>query len=119
MNAFAMREIDAHELAERRREVIAQQIKDCLIGKSQTVLMSWGWPNQITAQPREGLLEVLNDEISKSENGHALGPFLKTVLDPEEKETANLRELTETIIQEWADVSYECMTAQEQEALPC
>ena len=119
MNAFAMREIDAHELAERRREVIAQQIKDCLIGNTQTVLMSWGWPNPITAQPRQGLLEVLNDEISKSENGHALGPFLKTVLDPEEKDTATLRELTETIIQEWADVSYECMTAQEQEALPC
>lgn len=119
MNAFAMREIDAHELAERRREVIAQQIKDCLIGNTETVLMSWGWPNPVTEQTREGLLEVLHDEISKSENGHALGPFLKPVLDPDEKDTASLRELTQTIIQEWADVSYECMTAQEQEALPC
>ncbi|KVX04005.1 hypothetical protein ASL22_08500 [Alcaligenes faecalis] len=119
MNAFAMREIDAHELAERRRAYIAGLIKDCLLGNTETVLMSWGWPNPVTAQPREGLLEVLNDEISKSENGHALGPFLKTVLDPEEKDTAALRELTKTIIQEWADVSYECMTAQEQEALPC
>lgn len=119
MNAIAEREVCAHELAERRREVIAQQIKDCLIGNTGTVLMSWGWPNPVTQQTREGLLEVLHDEISKSENGHALGPFLKTVLNPEEKDTATLRELTQTIIQEWADVSYECMTVQEQEALPC
>ncbi|WP_374697316.1 hypothetical protein LQZ44_12135 [Alcaligenes nematophilus] len=119
MNAIAEREVCAYELAERRRAYIAGLIKDCLLGNTETVLMSWGWPNTVTAHPREGLLEVLNDEISKSENGHALGPFLKTVLDPEEKDTATLRGLTETIIQEWADVSYECMTAQEQEALPC
>lgn len=119
MNAIAEREVCAYELAERRREHIAQQIKDCLIGNTETVLMSWGWPNPVTEQSREGLLEVLHDEISKSENGHALGPFLKPVLAPEEKDTASLQELTQTIIQEWADVSYECMTAQELEALPC
>lgn len=119
MNAFAMREIEAHELAERRREVIAQQIKDCLIGKSEAVLMSWGRPDLPNLKSRADLLEVLNDQMIAYEKSDAIGPFVKSVLnhDPVYRDGLNSHLLA--LIQSWADASHDAMTSQELEALPC
>ncbi|QCP82381.1 hypothetical protein D0C27_11015 [Alcaligenes faecalis] len=119
MNANAEREVCAYELAERRREVIAQQIKDCLIGKSQAVLMSWGYPTPANLKSRADLLEVLNDQMIAYEKSDAIGPFVKSVLnhDPVYRDGLNAHLIA--LIQSWADASHDAMTAQELEALPC
>lgn len=119
MNAIAEREVRAYELAERRREVIAQQIKDCLIGKSQAVLMSWGWPAPVNLKSRADLLEVLNDQMTVYENTDAIGPFVKSMLENDPEHTDGLNAHVHSLIQEWADASHDAMTAQELEALPC
>lgn len=119
MNAFAMREIDAHELAERRRAYIAEQIRDCLKGETNSVLMSWGHPTPANLKSRADLLEVLNDQMIAYEKSDAIGPFVKSVLnhDPVYRDGLNAHLLA--LIQSWADASHDAMTAQELEALPC
>lgn len=119
MNAFAMREIDAHELAERRREVIAQQIKDCLIGKSQAVLMSWGRPDLPNLKSRADLLEVMSDQLISYEKSDAVGPFLKAMLANDPVYTNGLNAHINALILSWADASHDAMTEQELEALSC
>nr|WP_321328428.1 hypothetical protein [Alcaligenes faecalis] len=119
MNAIAEREVRAYELAERRREVIAQQIKDCLIGKSQAVLMSWGRPDLPNIKSRADLLEVMSDQLIAYEKSDAIGPFLKALLTNDPVYANGLNAHINALILSWADASHDAMTAQELEALPC
>lgn len=119
MNAIAEREVCAYELAERRREVIAQQIKDCLIGKSQAVLMSWGRPDLPNLKSRADLLEVMSDQLIAYEKSDAIGPFLKAMLTNDPVYTDGLNAHINALILSWADASHDAMTTQELEALPC
>lgn len=119
MNAIAEREVCAYELAERRREAIAQQIKDCLIGKSQAVLMSWGRPNLPNLKSRADLLEVMSDQLIAYEKSDAIGPFLKAMLTNDPVYANGLNAHINALIISWADASHDAMTAQELEALPC
>lgn len=119
MNAIAEREVCAYELAERRREVIAQQIKDCLIGKSEAVLMSWGHPDLPNLKSRADLLEVMSDQLIAYEKSDAIGPFLKAMLTNDPVYTDGLNAHINALILSWADASHDAMTAQELEALPC
>lgn len=119
MNAIAEREVCAYELAERRREVLAQQIKDCLIGKSQAVLMSWGRPDLPNLKSRADLLEVMNDQLIAYEKSDAIGPFLKAMLTNDPVYTDGLNAHINALILSWADASHDAMTQQELEALPC
>lgn len=119
MNAIAEREVRAYELAERRREVIAQQIKDCLIGKSQAVLMSWGRPDLPNLKSRADLLEVMSDQLIAYEKSDAIGPFLKAMLTNDPVYANGLNAHINALILGWADASHDAMTAQELEALPC
>lgn len=119
MNAFAMREIDAHELAERRRAYIAEQIRNCLIGNTETVLMSWGRPDLPNIKSRADLLEVMSDQLIAFEKSDAIGPFLKAMLTNDPVYTDGLNAHINALILSWADASHDAMTAQELEALPC
>lgn len=119
MNAFTEREFLACGLEERRRACIAQQIKDCLIGKTNFVLMSWGVPTPANRKTRDDLLEVMTDQLIAYEDSDAIGPFLKAMLTNDAVYTNGLNAHVNSLIQEWADASYECMTTQELEALPC
>lgn len=119
MNAIAEREVCAYELAERRREVIAQQIKDCLIGTTRTVLMSWGRPDLPNIKSRADLLEVMSDQLIAFEKSDAIGPFLKAMLTNDPVYTDGLNAHINALILSWADASHDAMTAQELEALPC
>ncbi len=119
MNAIAMREIDAYELAERRRAYIAQQIKDCLIGQIPVVRMSWGWPEPIRTKTREDLLEVLADTLTVYEQSNAIGSLLRALLTNDPAYSDGLNAYISAVIQEWADASHDAMTVEELEALPC
>lgn len=119
MNAFAMREIDAHELAERRRAYIAEQIRNCLIGKTNTVLMSWGRPDLTNLKSRADLLEVMSDQLIAYEKSDAIGPFLKAMLTNDPVYANGLNAHINALILSWADASHDAMTEQELEALPC
>ncbi|MGG4580303.1 hypothetical protein [Alcaligenes sp. Me129] len=112
MNAIAEREVCAYELAERRREVIAQQIKDCLLGNTETVLMSWGRPDLPNIKNRGDLLEVMSDQLIAFEKSDAIGPFLKAMLTNDPVYTDDLNAHINALILSWADASHDAMTAQ-------
>lgn len=117
MNAFAMREVDAFELAERRREVIAQQIKDCIVGKTQYVNIAWSLQSIVQRKSRIGIIECLARELSEAFEEDYAQPLLNALDDADLRE--KLLDERERIIGDWADTTHNCMTNQELEALPC
>lgn len=119
MNAFAMREIDAHELAERRRAYIAEQIRNCLYGKTLYVNIAWTLQSITQRVSRMGLIqEMENALLVSSSAGFDYSAKLLAALDDESLRPA-LRTERERIICDWADTTHNCMTQQELEALPC
>lgn len=117
MNAIAEREVCAYELAERRRAYIAEQIRNCLYGKTLYVSMAWNLQSIIQRQHWLGLVEVMEHELLKIFENEAASPLLSALDDSclREKIIAE----RERIIGDWADITHNCMTEQELEALPC
>lgn len=117
MNAIAEREVRAHELAEHRRQVIADQIMACLHGQTEHVYMAWSLQTIPYAQCRQGLIEGIEDALITR-----LGPdFVAQLLSALTVE-GNRPELIKTyynIIGDLADVTHNCMTEAELEALKC
>lgn len=117
MNAIAMREIDAYELAERRRAYIAEQIRNCLYGEIEFVTMAYSYPAVTQTESRAGLIECMENELIESV-GFDYSPKLLAALDDDSLRPA-LRELRDHIIDRWATATHDSMTRQELEALPC
>ncbi|MGZ9568210.1 hypothetical protein ACVTTK_02495 [Alcaligenes nematophilus] len=119
MNANAEREVCAHELAERRRAYIAEQIRDCLYGKTMYVNIAWSLQSIPQKVSRIGLIEEMeNALLASSSAGFDYSAKLLAALD-DESLRPTLRTERERIIEDWADTTHNCMTQQELEALPC
>lgn len=116
MNAIAEREVCAYELAERRREVIAQQIKDCLYGKTEFVTMAYTYPAVTQTESRADLIDCMENELIVSANDYS--SQLLAALD-DDSMRPSLRELRDSIIERWARHTHDSMTRQDLEALPC
>lgn len=116
MNAFAEREYLAHELAERRRAYIAEQIRNCLYGKTEFVTMAYTYPAVTRAESRAGLIECMENELIVSADDYSAR--LLAALDDDSMRPV-LRELRDGIIERWARHTHDSMTLQELEALPC
>ncbi len=117
MNAIAECEYIAHELAERRRAYIAEQIRSCLYGKTLYVNMAWSLQSIVQRESRLGLIECMEHKLIES-TGFDYSAKLLIALD-DESMRQGLRTERERIIENWADVTHNCMTIQELEALPC
>ncbi len=119
MNAIAEREVCAYELAERRRAYIAEQIRNCLYGKTLYVNIAWTLQSIPQRVSRMGLIqEMENALLVSSSAGFDYSAKLLAALDDESLRPA-LRTERERIIGDWADTTHNCMTEQELEALPC
>lgn len=119
MNAIAEREYIAHELAERRRAYIAEQIRNCLYGKTLYVDIAWHEQAVIQRESRLGLVECMEHALIKAETGgFAYSAKLLVALD-DDGLRPSLRELRDSIIERWARHTHDSMTRQELEALPC
>lgn len=119
MNAIAEREVCAYELAERRRAYIAEQIRNCLYGKTLYVNIAWTLQSITQRVSRMGLIqEMENALLVSSSAGFDYSAKLLAALD-DESLRPTLRTERERIIGDWADTTHNCMTQQELEALPC
>ena len=117
MNAIAEREYLAHELAERRRAYIAEQIRNCLYGKTLYVNMAWTEQAIIQRESRLGLIECMEHELIESV-GFDYSAKMLAALDDEDLRP-KLRADRDRIIERWARHTHDGMTRQELEALPC
>ena len=116
MNAIAEREVRAYELAERRRAYIAEQIRNCLYGKTEFVTMAYTYPAVTQTESRAGLIECMENELIVLVTDYSAR--LLAALDDDSLRPA-LRELRDGIIERWARHTHDAMTVQELEALPC
>ncbi|MCX5592494.1 hypothetical protein [Alcaligenes endophyticus] len=117
MNAIAEREVRAHELAERRRQAIAKQILECLNGKTESVLLSWGFNSVPWPQNRQELVEGIEDELIKKYKKCFMAKFIQALSDDSQR--IDLQQAINQIIDELADKTHANMTLGELEALPC
>lgn len=116
MNAIAEREYIAHELAERRRAFIAEQIRCCLYGKTEFVTLAYTYPAVTQTERRADLIECVENELIVLAGDYSAR--LLAALD-DDAMRPSLRELRDSIIERWARNTHDSMTRQELESLPC
>ena len=116
MNAIAEREYLAHELAERRRAYIAEQIRHCLYGKTSFVTLAYTYPAVTQTEARADLIECMENELIVLADDYSAR--LLAALD-DDSMRPSLRELRDSIIERWARHTHDSMSCQELEALPC